>query len=173
MKVYVVNGAPGAGKTTFEHIVQRLLGKNKCIILSTIDYVKDMAIKLGWDGEKTPENRKFLSNLKALLLEWDDSPYTKILQEVSEIKRTNIYTDCIVFIDSREPEEIERLKNDLCARTIIVRRGSAEAQEASNSSDANVLNYKYDYTISNNRDIYNLIELAAVFLKWENIKPGI
>ena len=51
----------------------------------------------------------------------------------------------------REPEEIKKkIVERLDARTILVRRGSAECEEVSNHADAEILDYKYDIEIENN-----------------------
>ena len=70
--IYVVNGSPGAGKTTFETNVQKCMGDSFCYILSTVDFVKEIAKKCGWDGTKDLKNRKFLSDLKDLLTNWNN-----------------------------------------------------------------------------------------------------
>ena len=46
--------------------------------VSTVDKVKEIAAECGWDGVKSPKNRKFLSDLKDLLTEWGDVPYKDI-----------------------------------------------------------------------------------------------
>ena len=77
MKIAIVNGRGASGKTTFETMVQKIAAARgkKVKVTSTIDYVKEVAELLGWDGEKTPENRRFLSDLKDTLTRWRDVPY--------------------------------------------------------------------------------------------------
>ena len=73
INVVVVNGSAGAGKTTFEEMCSFILGpyyRSR----SSIDKVKEIAKNCGWDGSKDLVNRKFLSDLKDLLTEWDDVP---------------------------------------------------------------------------------------------------
>ena len=53
IKVIIVNGRPGAGKTTFEDICQALMGPY-CRSRSTIDKIKEVAMRARWDGKKTP-----------------------------------------------------------------------------------------------------------------------
>ena len=61
--IYIVNGFPGSGKTTFEKYVKLLVKDNIAVYtMSTIDIVKHIATGLGWDGVKTAADRKFLSN---------------------------------------------------------------------------------------------------------------
>lgn len=64
----------------------------------------------------------------------------------------------IMFIHIREPEEIERAKIKFNAKTLLIKRESYD-NITSNSSDANVENYNYDFVI-NNSTLENL-ELEA------------
>ena len=56
----IINGPPRAGKDTFVEMCEE--AGARCFNLSTINYIKDLAEELGWDGTKTPKNRKFLSD---------------------------------------------------------------------------------------------------------------
>ena len=171
----------GVGKTTFEKKCVELCGasstfwfddteKRRTLVkmVSTVDFVKEIAVKCGWNGVKTPENRKFLSNLKDLLTEWDDIPYKKILEEVERLNNWASYNyhDWILFVDCREPAEIQKLKERLNATTVIVRRLGDEVTETSNHADANVFNYEYDYTVKNYGDISDLVVDCVNFLDY-------
>jgi dephospho-CoA kinase len=172
MKVFIVNGAPGSGKTTFEVLVKREALKWNCLVemYSTIDFVKDIAHMCGWDGTKTPENRKFLSDLKDLLTQWADVPYKKTLAIVEDIRyRWTVDGDgCdhnMIFIDCREPKEIKRLCESLNAKSILIRRDSSEQIDPSNHADKEVLNYNYDIVIDNNGTLNDLEKRAINFIK--------
>lgn len=177
VKVVVVNGRPGSGKTTFETKCQELSSANSAFwfdeskrtavdIISTVDFVKQIATKCGWDGTKTPENRKFLSDLKDLLTQWNDVPYQKILDHIAYIQEFGRAYDWILFVDCREPEEIQKLKERLNATTVLVRRLGDETSETSNHADANVFNYKYDYIVRNYGNIDDLIIECTYFLNY-------
>lgn len=159
MKVFIINGAPGSGKTTFEEFVQGEY--SDCAIISTVDYVKTVAKFVGWDGTKTLKNRKFLSDLKDLLTEWEDIPFINTIERCKEYENTNY----IVFIDCREPDEIERLCIALDAQSIVIRRDEAERIMTSNHADANVLDYYYDIIIDNNGTLNDLKDAAKTFLE--------
>lgn len=137
--------------------------KEYAISISTIDPIKEIAKFAGWDGTKTPKNRKFLSDLKKLLAEWDDIPYQIIRKAIDEYSKNGKW---IIFIDSREPEEIERFKKDYNATTLLIRRLGDEIMETSNASDENVFNYEYDYVIKNYGDLGDLREQAITFLEY-------
>ena len=165
MKIFIVNGKPGSGKTTFEELCSELYGY--CNILSSINVVKSIAFSVGWDGEKTPKNRKFLSDLKDLLTEWNDVPFNDIIDNVGTISKLPNENKRVIFIDCREPKEIERFKQKLSAKTLLIRRDTKENKEASNHADAEVENYKYDIVIDNNGSKGELIDKVVKFIKEE------
>jgi len=174
MSVYIVNGAPGSGKTTFENYVKKMMGDFYCKNISTIDFVKDIAKKSGWDGEKTPESRKFLSDLKQLLADFNDIPNKQICRIVKEYtwdysSWSIDWNSWAIFVDCREPAEIARLCKQLDAKSILIRRADAEEAKPSNKSDAGVLNYNYDIVIDNNSSLRDLAITALNFIKKEGL----
>ena len=180
VKVVVVNGRPGVGKTEFERLCaeqcnffNRVDGfiPGYCLrvdITSTVDFVKEVARFCGWDGVKTLENRKFLSDLKDLLTKWNDVPYKMIVEHV---KNLPVSQDWILFVDCREPAEIQKMKERLNATTLLIRRESVEDNEVSNHADAGVFNYEYDLTIENNSDIMDLAKKAKDFINYMRGRP--
>lgn len=168
VKVIIINGAPMSGKSTFEEMCQIYAreeweNKIRVDITSTVDFVKDIAKQCGWDGTKTPENRKFLSDLKDLLTEWNDVPFKKIEQKIERLN--NWKEDYILFADCREPSEIQKFKDRLNALTVIIRRPEVENEETSNHADAEVMNYNYDLTIWNNSDKIELANKVVDFME--------
>lgn len=166
MKIYVVNGFPGVGKTTFEKECLKQ-HPGRVSIFSTVDIVKKVARVCGWNGEKTPENRKFLSDLKKLLKEWGDIPWKDIQSKIEmaqNVERFETY-ESIAFIDSREPDELERFRRENGAKIILIRRPSVESHDQSNTSDANVLNFDYDIVFNNDGTPEELKEKVSEFLK--------
>lgn len=169
LKIVIVNGAPGSGKTSFEELCQDKMG-DYCQIRSTVDLVKEIAsIYANWDGQKDLKSRKFLSDLKDLLSQFNDIPFKDIVRfkDVweNELDMYNVKEQPhVLFVDSREPEEIMRFKRELGAITVLIRRTSAEMAKTSNHADANVLNCKYDYEIANNGSLDDLSARADEFL---------
>ena len=180
VKVCVCNGRPGVGKSEFERLCKEQCnlfnrvpgfepGKDLWIdITSTVDFVKEVATMCGWDGTKTLENRKFLSDLKDLLTNWDDVPFKTIEHRAKTLPNN---TDWIMFVDCREPAEIQKMKERLNATTLLIRRESVEDNETSNHADANVFNYEYDLTIENNSDIIDLEMKAKRFIEYMRGAP--
>lgn len=124
--------------------------------------------------EKRRLARKFLSDLKDLLTEWNDIPFKDIQKKVYETTEDWDYYGidskrCAIFIMCREPEEIKKIVERLDARTILVRRGSAECEEVSNHADAEILDYKYDIEIENNGSLKDLAFEALKFIEDEDL----
>ena len=180
VKVVIVNGKPGVGKSEFErqcaaqcNLFHRTtgfsLGRDLWIdVTSTVDFVKEIAAECGWDGTKTLENRKFLSDLKDLLTQWGNVPYKMIVNRANSLPNN---MDWIMFVDCREPAEIQKLKEGLNATTVLIRRPGDEEAETSNHADAGVFNYEYDLTIENNSDIMDLAKKAKDFINYMRGRP--
>lgn len=168
VRMVCINGMPRSGKDTFVQMVMELLPEGMCKNVSTVDYVKEVATELGWDGSKTPKNRKFLSDLKDLLAEWNDVPYRKVGAKYSfyenylDIHRINM--PGLMFVHTREPEEIARFQEEYGALALIVRRAEVEDVEHNNHADANVFNFRYDVEIDNNGDLDMLKAAARKFV---------
>lgn len=160
MQIVIVNGRGTSGKTTFETMVQKIADSRdkKVCIVSTIEYVKTVAKIIGWNGEKDIKSRRFLSDLKDALTRWNDKPYKFIEEKIKDAESENYD---MIFIDCREPEEIQRFVNDYGALTVLVQRG--EVSLFGNHADDNVLNYQYDVTIDNSRGLDELMQEAAIF----------
>lgn len=169
MYIVVVNGFPQSGKTTFEQCVQDWITREdlnqKCYILSTIDCVKEIAKKCGWNCQKTPRSRKFLSDLKDLMTEYNDYPIRDIEFKLMNIRLENPPSKSVIFIDCREPDEIQKLVDRQGAITVLVRRAPTAQATYSNHADAEVLEYSYDYIIENNGNLNNLFDNAITFIE--------
>jgi dephospho-CoA kinase len=168
MEIIVVNGYPESGKDTFVNFCRDIVGEAYCKNISTVDFVKYIAAKCGWDGTKTAKNRKFLSDMKNLLTEWNDVPFQKVKKEIDFFRRDlesyGVDKYGIVFIHCREPEEIERFEKELGAKSVFIDREESK-REQSNHSDSRVENHSYTYKIDNNENLEHLREGAKTFIK--------
>lgn len=171
LKVYIINGVPMSGKSQFCDFCIEYLNKRGAygISISTVSLVKAIASAVGWDGIKSPEDRKFLSDLKKILTDWNDVPYKStvdaIMQDYTKLRNFGVSEDKILFfVHCREPEEIEKFVERLGAKTILVRREEVEGLQQSNTSDEGVFDYEYDYTIENSGDLDDLYNKAMKFI---------
>lgn len=175
MKIFVINGRGGCGKDTFVELCAKHVPKYMCLNVSTVDKVKEIARSCGWDGGKEDKDRKFLSDLKALLTEYNDMPHQSVLRDIALFKAGleayDINSDgAIVFIHCREPEAIERLRQELDAVTVLVRRPALENHAYGNMSDDGVANYGYHFTIVNDGTLEDLESWAVALLAANNVK---
>ena len=179
-QVFIINGSGGVGKDTFVEFVEMIptfefIDKNENSTVwfknleirnySSVSKVKEIAKIIGWNGEKTERDRKFLSDLKLLTTEYNDMPlndmkkYTRSFMNSADINR-------ILFLHIREPEEIAKAVNEFKeynVKTILIRRDSIK-HITSNMADENVYNYNYDIVINNNSTLEELRKKAECFL---------
>jgi len=69
-----------------------------------------------------------------------------------------------MFIHIREIAEIEKIKDVINAKTLLVKNPKVKLI-LSNESDANVNNYTYDYVLLNNGTLEDLQKKAKDFVK--------
>lgn len=165
LKTIVINGNAGTGKDSFILLCEKYLKEENLGVniynRSTVDFVKYIAEIAGWDGTKTPRNRKFLSDLKDILEEWDDVPNKQI--DVTIKSLIGLKEDSILFIHAREPHNIQYYKDKYNAITVLVINNNIP-QVTSNHADMDVYDYTYDYLIDNNSDLQQLEDSAKTFM---------
>lgn len=154
-RIIVINGTGGCGKDTFVSYVTKY---SKVYNFSSIDKVKEVATIIGWDGQKTEKDRKFLSDLKKITTEYNDMAFNSIKEAINNFNNSD---DEIMFIHIREPKEIKRVVDNFGAKTLLIKRCGYN-NITSNVSDADVENYNYDYIIYNDT-LENLENSAKKF----------
>lgn len=162
MKVFIVNGFGGSGKSTFEDFCQEFAIKDseKIAITSMVRYVKQVAKSLGWAGGKSLLDRRFLSDLKDALANWDNIPMRRVEQDIENAK----WKDYIAtFVDARERQDIEYLVKNYDAIRVLVRRPEIENRSYNNHADDEVLDNTYDIIIENSGTLNDLKDSAELF----------
>ncbi len=140
--IIVINGSGESGKDTFVTFFSKYY---KTLNFSSVEKVKQIAKIVGWSGSKTEKDRKFLSDLKKLTTEYNDMSFCSIVEMVKKFEQSEA---TFLFIHIREPEEIARVVKLFHAVSLLIRRQGIK-EILSNSSDARVENYSYDYVIEN------------------------
>lgn len=165
LKIFVMNGQGGAGKTTFEKFVCQYGRSNSLYsnnwIVSIIDPIKKLAKEVGWEGGKTDKDRKFLHELKVLIHNYNEFDRHYIIKEIERAER--IHQD-FIFIDMREIEDIEWLKSIYPqTKSVLIMRG--EFREYGNAADDDLVNTidRYDITIRNNGSLTDFESKALDF----------
>lgn len=157
-KIFIINGSGGVGKDTFVNMVGKYV---PTVNFSSVDKIKEIARLVGWEGGKTDKDRKFLSDLKKLITEYNDMPYKTVVEKIKNFKEdvVNEY----LFLHIREPEEIKRIDSEYDVSTILVKRPIE--QITSNDADGRVNEYNYDIVINNTGDLTELNDLAKMFVE--------
>ncbi|MFC1600486.1 hypothetical protein ACFL25_00190 [Patescibacteria group bacterium] len=181
-KVYVVNGLPDSGKTLFGVLVAERLTESGVNFLhtSSINPVKQLLMPEGewsqefrqdglvkdlrrmkaevtdrdWDGETKDDYwRKAMSDLKAKLAEYDPNfVHSWVLARALQIEEP-----CVVFVDIREPHNIQGFKEycQFASPEMEVKSVWLESdlgREFANLSDGwGIIEYTYDIRVRNNR----------------------
>ena len=141
--VIVINGRGGVGKDTLCDFAAKHFS---VMNVSSITPVKELAAQCGWAGEKTDRARRFLSDLKALLIAYNDFPTVWAKRRYEEFLAGDAE---IMFLHVREGEEIAKFvaATEGRAKTLLIRPGKRDAERAAygNVSDDCVEMYAYDY----------------------------
>lgn len=159
--IIVLNGTGGSGKDTFVDFCKKY-SVYKIIHISTITPIKEAAKLLGWNGEKDEKSRKFLSDIKDLsTIAFDCS--MKYIEKCIEEAYNNVID--YVFIDCREPKEIQKIVDTFSAKTVLINALKRVPLITSNHADEEVLNYAYDYIVDNNYSLKEFEQSAQVFIE--------
>lgn len=159
-KYVIINGYPSSGKDTT--VKQCGILRDNVENMSTVDFVKHVAKTCGWDGKKDDRGRKFLSDLKDAMTQYDDIPLKNIVDNVKMLDNR------IIFIHCREPDEIQKLRCLLDAITLFIKNDNVDLPNT-NHADAEVENYQYDYVLDNSGSLGDLIMESDKFLRWLDV----
>ena len=150
--IIIINGSGGVGKDTLCDIVEKYYSTMN---VSSIDPIKEIASKNGWNGEKDPKSRKFLADLKQLFVDYNDLPQKYLFERVNEFLANDKQ---ILFVHIREPEEIHKFKEkiDFPCITLLVRGRETATGSWNNTSDDDVENYNYNFYYENSKSLEHM-----------------
>ena len=171
MKKYVliITGGAGVGKDTFVNILGRLVGTEH---ISIVDQTKRLARMAGWNGRKTEKDRKFLSDLKLLVDEYNNGNYAYCEEQTKELlNRENNWLP-LLCIDMREKKDVDPFVSEFGKDLVKIVRveNNRVAPINSNIADRDVLKIEPDFVIENNGSIHDLEQTAKAFLKTLGVK---
>ena len=157
--IIIINGTGGAGKDTFVSFCSEIRG---VLNVSTVDKVKEAAkVLVGWNGEKDEISRKLLVDLKQLSIAYNDAPTKYICNMAEKFKDSD---NNLMFVHIREANEIEKAKQLLNAKTLLITNPRVKLI-TSNDSDGKVNEYNYDYYIVNDGTLDDLKNKASKFVE--------
>lgn len=157
-QIFILNGTARAGKDPFANLLNEHFPTKH---ISSITPVKKAAEALGWSGEKTPDYREFLCEMKKFVNSKGEFIWNYLDKEVEDFRNDD--KSQILLIDIREPDEIKKAVEKYDAKTILIVRRRVEV--LSNSADAEVYKYGYDYLIDNDDNLNNLWLKVKAFAK--------
>lgn len=162
-QVFVINGAGGVGKDTLCLMAAKHF---KVKNVSSITPIKEIAALCGWGGEKTDRARKFLADLKALTVEYNDYPTKWITREYEDFLLSD---EEIMFVHIREGGEIRKFVEATNGKaiTLLVRGGRRFHHRGGaygNAADDDVEKYRYDYVFYNDRPLADTERRFVAFL---------
>lgn len=161
-KIIIINGMGGSGKDSFVKACQNIDPTIQNI--SSVNYVKQVAYELGWDGAKDTKGRRFLSDLKMALSAYNDAPFIMTIKDIEDYDK-----NATVFVHIRESDDISKYKayfehNGDIVTTVVI-NNSRVKPITSNLADADVYNSSYDWIIDNEGTLDDLAQSAEFFLK--------
>lgn len=157
--VIVINGKGASGKDTLCNFAAK---KYQCKNVSSITPIKEIAQQGGWNGQKDKKSRKFLADLKQIFIEYNDLPLKYLLEEYDAFLKGS---QEIMFVHIREPQEIEKFKQQTAQHCItLLIKGRKDNQAFGNASDDGVEQYEYDYIYENIRPLQEAEEDFLRFL---------
>ena len=165
-QVVIINGKGGVGKDFLCNIVSKYY---KTKVISVVDEVKRIAETCGWKGEKTPKARKFLSDLKLALENYNGLHLVSVFEKLNTFIQKD---DEVLFIHMREKNDIEMIRQlvnftgtykSLSLTTLLVERDGLSDNIYGNVADDNVNDYLYDYVYKNN---CSLDEVESDFMRY-------
>lgn len=169
MKIIIINGEGGSGKTSFVNFIKSKSYLTNYFIynFSTVDRIKTIAEQCGWDGEKDEAGRQLLSDLKDAFTKYNNLPYNDIVYKINltlyKYRQFEIPTKNVVFfVHSREPEEIQKFKKELNAKSLLIRRPGIT--HFHNHADRFVYNCNYEYKYLNDKDYLGMQKDAEIFI---------
>ncbi len=161
--VIVINGKARSGKDTICGIASKYY---KTVNVSSIKPITDIARQIGWDGKKDAKSRKFLSDLKQLIVEFNDLPNMYLQKELHSFL---VSEKDIMFVHIREKEQILSFVNyakEYCpCVTLLVRRSQDSFGVIGNDSDDCVEELNYDYYYNNDSTLLALHKEIPDFIK--------
>lgn len=165
--VFVINGSGGVGKDTVCNAATKFWRVQN---ISSITPILHVARAAGWDGEKTPSARRFLSQLKEVCTAFNDLPFRYCMEQYAAFQQNDAE---LLFVHIREPEEIERFRQAVGTNchAVLVRRPALEQARGAlgNRSDDGVDAYDYDGILLNDGTLEQLPQKVYVFLgRWIN-----
>lgn len=153
-KIVIINGHNQSGKDTVVEMASKYIPVTN---VSSIDPFRNIPYSLGFEeGDKGEKYRLFLSELKKLSKQINNYPMNYIVGKIFDFEIGLYEKSQILFIHIREINEIRELLESYPNITTLLVKNPRITQITSNTSDLQVFDYKYEYTINNKGSLEDL-----------------
>jgi len=162
-RAFLIYGSPRSGKDTFVNFCKTY--DEDILNFSSVDYIKWLCHKqLDIDvNNKTPELRKFLSDFKKILSEYNDYPAQQCIKAIETLEPNQS-----IFIHVREKSEMDKIKSAFPETKIVMVTNNQNEVEKSyfgNDSDDKIKEIHPDIVIFNDSTLEELSKTARWFVQ--------
>lgn len=168
MKIILISGKAGSGKTSLAKRISELLPKT--VITSFSKYIKLFALEMtDWKGNDSDKPREFLQSMGDTLRSIDHNFMCNRLME--DMKVYEMYYDYVIISDVRLVNELEYFTKNNLYETYSIRINSNDNRRNLNNSEMNHItetdldNYNKFNLIIDDNDIDNNIDKIVEGLK--------
>ncbi len=168
MKIILISGKAGSGKTSLAKRISELLPKT--VITSFSKYIKLFALEMtDWKGNDSDKPREFLQNMGDTLRSIDHNFMCNRLME--DMKVYEMYYDYVIISDVRLVNELEYFTKNNLYETYSIRINNNDNRRNLNNSEMNHItetdldNYNKFNLIIDDNDIDNNIDKIVEGLK--------
>jgi len=153
MKIFLIAGKSGSGKTEAAKLIKKNL--DKTVVTNFSKYIKLFALEMtDWDGSDQNKPRTFLQQMGDRLRKIDKYFLPKRIMEDILIYEQDY--DYLVICDVRMLDEINYIKEHNEGVVTIMIEGKSSnklsLEEQNHCTENEFMNYDYDYVIKNNYD---------------------
>lgn len=159
-KIFVILGKPQSGKDTFVNFIKSY--HEDTLNFSSVDYIKWLSDKfLGVDVKnKDHKTRKFLSEFKRILVEYNDFAYVQCKSAIDTLQEGQV-----LFLHIREESEITKLQSEYPELKVVYVEGENSNLTYNNDSDDADMNKLADIVIHNTGGLMELNKTAKWFVE--------
>jgi hypothetical protein len=152
--------APRSGKDTFIKFIQQF-SEEEVLSFSSVDYIKYLTEKhLDINiNNKTPELRKFLSEFKRILTEYNDYSFKSCVNAIESLQENQH-----LILQVRELSEIEKIKKAYPNVVVVSVERDTVPDVFGNKSDDEVKGIQPDLVIYNYGSLIDLSKTAQWFV---------
>ena len=175
MKVITVSGKAQHGKDTVAKELKKVLSKrgNRVLICHYADLLKHICKAFfNWNGEKNIEGRTLLQYVGTDIIRTENENYW-VDFIIGVLKMFPNEWDYVIIPDTRFPNEIERMKEDMDCTTIKVIRSNYDSgltdEQLSHPSETALDEYVFDNIIENDGTYEDLVKQVKLLVDSERI----